>query len=121
MLALPAIAHRLGLPDSAVRAALHDEDRLHRLTGAPRFLHDLTGINLVDVAIDHPELLERLNLDPSLLSTLSKLTRPQIADRFSFAFQLPKPPSGALHLQRVTVGKDGVRTDVSGTGLLVGG
>ncbi|QHA08875.1 DUF2993 domain-containing protein [Streptomyces broussonetiae] len=120
LFALPEIVHRLGVPDSVVSAALHDEDRLRQLTGTPRFLHDLTGINLVDVALSHPWLLKRLGLDPSLLPALTKLTRPQIADRFSFAFQLPKPPSGALHLERVTVGKDGIRADVAGAGLLLG-
>ncbi|WP_369386710.1 DUF2993 domain-containing protein [Streptomyces sp. CG1] len=120
MLTVPAIVHRLGVPDSVVSAALHDEDKLHQLTGAPRFLHDLTRINLVDVALAHPSLLKRLGLDLSLLTTLTKLTRPQIADRFSFAFQLPKPPGGALQVQRVSVDKDGIRADVSGTGLLLG-
>ncbi|KOV60830.1 DUF2993 domain-containing protein [Streptomyces sp. MMG1121] len=120
MLTVPAIVHRLGVPDSVVSAALHDEDKLHQLTGAPRFLRDLTRINLVDVALAHPSLLKRLGLDPSLLTTLTKVTRPQIADRFSFAFQLPKPPGGTLRLQRVTVDKDGIRAEVSGTGLLLG-
>ncbi|MEV6057786.1 DUF2993 domain-containing protein [Streptomyces sp. NPDC052107] len=120
LLAVPEIVHRLGVPDSAVRAALHDEDKLHRLTGAPRFLHDLIRVNLLDAALAHPRLLERLGLDLSLLTALTKLTRPQIADRFSFAFQLPTPPGGAVRLQRVTVGKDGIRADVSGRGLLLG-
>lgn len=119
-LALPEIVRRLGVPDSAVSAALHDEEKLHQLTGAPRFLHQLTRVNLVDAALAHPALLKRLGLDPSLLTALTKLTRPQIADRFSFAFQLPKPPGGALHLQRVTVGKDGIRAEVVGAGLLLG-
>ncbi|MFJ3234009.1 DUF2993 domain-containing protein [Streptomyces sp. NPDC086787] len=119
-LAVPEVVHRLGVPDGAVRSALHDEDELHRLTGAPRFLHELTRINLADVALAHPELLKRLGLDVSLLTSLTKLTRPQIADRFSFAFQLPKPPRGSLRLERVTVDKDGIRADVSGTGLLLG-
>ena len=118
--AVPEIGRRLGVPDSAVRAALHDEDKLHRLTGAPRFLHDLTRVNLVDAALAHPELLQRLGLDPSLFTALTKLTRPQIADRFSFSFQLPKPPAGALRLQRVSVDKDGIHADVRGTGLLLG-
>jgi LmeA-like phospholipid-binding len=119
-LAVPEIVRRLGVPDGAVRAALDDEDTLHRLTGAPRFLHQLTRVNLVDAALAHPGLLRRLGLDPSLLTALTELTRPQIADRFSFAFRLPEPPGGALRLQRVTVGKDGIRADVSGTGLLLG-
>ncbi|MGW3169232.1 LmeA family phospholipid-binding protein [Streptomyces sp. NPDC001153] len=120
LLAVPAIVHRLGVPDSAVRAALHDEDRLHQLTGAPRFLHELARVNLLDVALAHPTLLKRLGLDPTLLTALTKLTRPEIADRYSFAVQLPAPPGGAVRLQRVTVGRDGIRADVSGTGLLLG-
>ncbi|GAA3114408.1 LmeA family phospholipid-binding protein [Streptomyces echinatus] len=120
LLSVPEIVRRLGVPDRAVRAALRSEDELHRLTGAPRFLHDLTRVNLLDAALAHPELLERLGLDLSLLTALTKLTRPQIADRFSFSFRLPKPPSGDLRLQRVTVGKDGIHADVGGTGLLLG-
>ncbi|MFI1768300.1 DUF2993 domain-containing protein [Streptomyces sp. NPDC020800] len=119
-LAVPEIVHRLGVPDGVVSAALRDEDKLHRLTGAPRFLHDLTRLNLVDAALAHPKLLERLGLDLSLLTALTKLTRPQIADRFSFSFQIPKPPAGALRLQGVRVAKDGIHADVRGTGLLLG-
>ncbi|GHI01998.1 hypothetical protein AQI88_17640 [Streptomyces cellostaticus] len=119
-LAVPEIVHRLGVPDSAVRAALNDEDELHRLTGAPRFLHDLTRVNLVDAALAHPRLLERMGLDLSLLTALTKLTRPQIADRFSFSFQIPKPSAGTLRLQGVTVDKAGIHVDVTGTGLLLG-
>lgn len=119
-LAVPEIVHRLGVPDSAVRTALHDEDELHRLTGAPRFLHELTRVNLVDVALAHPRLLERLGIDLSLLTALTKLTRPQIADRFSFSFRIPKPSAGALRLERVTVDKDGIHVGVTGTGLLLG-
>ncbi|MFF3915926.1 DUF2993 domain-containing protein [Streptomyces sp. NPDC001852] len=120
LLSVPEIVHRLGVPDSAVRVALRDEDKLHQLTGAPRFLHDLTRVNLLDVALAHPKLLERLGLDLSLLTALPKLTRPQIADRYSFAVRLPAPPGGAVRLQRVAVDKDGIRVDVSGTGVLLG-
>ncbi|WP_432189061.1 LmeA family phospholipid-binding protein [Streptomyces sp. Tue6028] len=119
-LSVPAIVHRLGVPDSVVRAALRDDDKLHRLTGTPRFVHDLMSLNLVDVALAHPGLLKRVGLDPSLLTALTRLTRPQIADRFSFSFQLPKPRSGDVRLLDVAVEKDGIRADVTGTGLLVG-
>ncbi|MFH8336628.1 DUF2993 domain-containing protein [Streptomyces sp. AM6-12] len=120
LLGVPEIVHGLGVPDSAVDAALHDEDKLHRLTGAPRFLHQLTRLNLVDLALAHPEVLKRLGVDLSLLASLTKLTRPQIADRFDFAFRVPEPPSGALRVQRVAVDKDGVHVYVSGAGLLLG-
>ncbi|MEU8592052.1 DUF2993 domain-containing protein [Streptomyces sp. NPDC048664] len=120
MLAVPEIVHRLGVPDNVVRTALTDEDKLHRLTGTPRFLHALTRVNLADAALAHPQLIERLGLDMSLFTALTKLTRPQVADHFSFALHIPRPPTGSLSLQRVTVGKDGIEADVSGTGLLVG-
>ncbi|MFI9809193.1 DUF2993 domain-containing protein [Streptomyces sp. NPDC052301] len=120
LLGVPEIVRRLGVPDSAVRLALRDESELHRLTGAPRFLHGLTRVNLLDTALAHPEVLTSLGLDPSLLAALTKLTRPQLADRFTFSFQLPKPPAGVLRLQRVAVGKDGVHADIGGSGLLLG-
>ncbi|SEE19786.1 Protein of unknown function [Streptomyces misionensis] len=120
MLGVPEIVHRMGVPQHTVNAALHDEDELHRLTGAPRFLHQLTRVNLVDVALAHPEVLKRLGLDLSLLTSLGKLTRPQIADRFRFSFKIPNPPSGDLRLQSVSVDKDGIHVHVGGTGLLLG-
>ncbi|GGW60424.1 hypothetical protein GCM10010503_42210 [Streptomyces lucensis JCM 4490] len=120
LLGVPEIVRRLGLPDSVVRTALRDEDALHRLTGAPRLVHALTRVNLVDTALAHPAVLKRLGLDLSFLDELTKLTRPRIADRFSFSFRLPKPPAGALRLQRVTVGEDGIHAEVRGTGLLLG-
>ncbi|MEV6841531.1 DUF2993 domain-containing protein, partial [Streptomyces sp. NPDC051133] len=120
LLAMPEIVRRLGVPDDGVRLALRDEDKLHELTGAPRFLHDLTRVNLVDTALAYPKVLKRLGLDPSLLNALTKLTHPQIADRFSFSFKLPKPSAGTLRLQRVSVGKDGIHADIRGTGLLLG-
>ncbi|MFR9787212.1 DUF2993 domain-containing protein [Streptomyces sp. MB22_4] len=48
LLGVPEIVHRMGGPDGVAHVALHDEDELHRLTGAPRFLHRSTRVNLVD-------------------------------------------------------------------------
>ncbi|MFI0241908.1 DUF2993 domain-containing protein [Streptomyces sp. NPDC016845] len=122
LLAIPAIAHRAGVPDSAVRQALRGDKKISEVTGAPRFVHSLMKTNLIDIAIDHPWLLQKLGLDPSLLKGLSQLTRPQLADRLSLAFRLPKLPGdhGYVRLRDVHVEKDGIRVDLSGAGLTVG-
>lgn len=101
LLGVPEIVHRTGVPDGVA----HDEDELHRLTGAPRFLHRSTRVNLVDVALDRPGVLKRLGVDPSLLTSPTKLTRPRIADRFACAFRIPEPPSGTLRVERVARGR----------------
>lgn len=122
LLAIPAIAHRAGVPDAAVREALRGDRKISEVTGAPRFVHGLMRMNLVDIALDHPWLLRKLGLDPSLLKGLSQLTRPQLADQLSLAFRLPKLPGdhGYVRLRDVHVEKDGIRVDLSGAGLSVG-
>ncbi|NEB75256.1 DUF2993 domain-containing protein [Streptomyces sp. SID14478] len=122
LLSIPAIVHRAGVPDSAVDTALHSDKKLSDLTGSPRFVKSLMSMNLIDIALDHPWLLQKLGLDPSLLKGLSHLTRPQLADRLSLAFRLPKLPGdhGYVRLRDVSVEKAGIRVDLSGSGLAVG-
>ncbi|WP_030686727.1 DUF2993 domain-containing protein [Streptomyces sp. NRRL B-1347] len=118
LLAVPAIAHRLGLPDAAVREALRSDAKLNELTGSPRFVDDVMRLNLLDVARRHPELLRRLGLDPALLKGLEELTRPVLVDRLTLAFQLPElPGEGAVALRDVTVERDGIRAGVEGYGI----
>ncbi|MEU2562597.1 DUF2993 domain-containing protein [Streptomyces longispororuber] len=118
LLAVPAIARRLGVPDSAVREALRGDAELNDLTGSPRFVDDVMRLNLLDVAREHPELLRRLGLDPALLKGLEGLTRPVLTDRLSLAFQLPQlPGEGALRLRDVTVHQGGIRVGVEGYGI----
>lgn len=80
------------------------------------------GTNLIDIALAHPALLKKFGLDPALLDGLTRLTRPELADRLSLAFRLPKLPGddGYVRLQDVTVEKEGIRVDLSGGGLSVG-
>ncbi|QEU93439.1 DUF2993 domain-containing protein [Streptomyces kanamyceticus] len=121
LLSVPAIVKRLGVPDSVVREALKSDTKLNELTGAPKFVNDVMGLNLIDVAMGHPWLLKKLGLDPALLDGLSKLTRPVLADRLTLAFQLPKlPGEGAMALQDVTVEKEGIRVRIAGSGIGVG-
>lgn len=120
LLSVPAIAERFGVPDSAVRAALRDDNDFAEFTGSPRFVRKLMKVNLIDLAVDNPGILKRLGFDPALLDGLSRLTRPALVDRLSIGFRLPKPPQGDLRLRDVRVHKDGIRVRVTGTGLAVG-
>ncbi|MET7691068.1 DUF2993 domain-containing protein [Streptomyces sp. NPDC005483] len=120
VLAVPSVVRALGVPDSAVREAQRSDTALSRLTGRPEFVRQAMRLNLLDLALAHPELLDRLGLDPALLGALSRLTRPVLADRLSLGFRLPEPPSGELRLRDVRVVKDGIRVRVEGSGLAVG-
>ncbi|MFE6893364.1 DUF2993 domain-containing protein [Streptomyces sp. NPDC057694] len=123
LLSIPAIVHRVGVPASAVRQAERSDAKLSELTGSPRFVKKVMGMNLIDIAADNPWLLQKLGIDPNLLDGLTKLTRPELADRLSLAFQLPKLPGdhGYVRLRDVKVEKGGIRVDLSGAGLSVGG
>ncbi|MEV0261458.1 DUF2993 domain-containing protein [Streptomyces sp. NPDC050617] len=119
MLSVPAVVDRLGVPRGTVKAALHDEDRLHKLTGAPRFADKLMKVNLVDVVVDHPWLLEKVGIDPKLISGVMSLKPPELSDRLSLAFELPKEAKD-LHLRNVKVERDGIRADLVGSDLPFG-
>ncbi|MCF2540778.1 DUF2993 domain-containing protein [Streptomyces sp. FB2] len=120
LLSVPAVVRRLGVPDTAVRAALRNEAKLTELTGSPRFVRQAMRLNLIDLALEHPKLLGLLGFDPALLDALPRLTRPVLTDRLSLGFRLPEPPDGRLRLRDVRVEKDGVRVRLQGTDLAVG-
>ncbi|MFE0188728.1 DUF2993 domain-containing protein [Streptomyces sp. NPDC058989] len=119
MLSVPAIADRIGIPRPYIEEALRNEEKLHELTGSPRFIEQLMKVNLVDVVIDHPWLLEKVGIDPKILGALSGLTKPQLADRLSLSFRLPKTP-GDVRLRNISVQKDGIRAELSGSNLPFG-
>ncbi|MER6439374.1 DUF2993 domain-containing protein [Streptomyces sp. NPDC001185] len=120
LLSVPSVVRTLGVPDTAVRAALRDDAELASLTGSRTFVHRAMRLNLLDVATAHPELLKRLGLDPALLDGLSRLTRPVLVDQLSLGFRLPHPADGRIRLRDVRVERDGIRVEVTGTGLSVG-
>ncbi|MFE4861947.1 LmeA family phospholipid-binding protein [Streptomyces sp. NPDC056670] len=119
MLAVPAVVKRLGVPDKDVSLALHNEEKLHELVGTPRFAEQLTHVNLVDVVVDHPWLLSKVGIDPKLLAGLLAMRPPELSDRLSFSFTLPKQARD-LHLRGVRVEKNGIVATASGTGLTIG-
>ncbi|GAA2613552.1 hypothetical protein Stube_26840 [Streptomyces tubercidicus] len=119
MLAIPAIADQVGIPKPYIQDALRNEEKLHQLTGSPRFVHKLMKVNLVDVVADHPWLLQKVGIDPKILGALTGLTKPQLADQLSLSFQLPKTP-GNVRLRKISVEEDGIRADIGGTELPFG-
>ncbi|MFF3203798.1 DUF2993 domain-containing protein [Streptomyces sp. NPDC002962] len=120
LLSVPAIVQRLGVPRATAREALSDDGKLAELTGSPRFARQAQTLNLIDLALDNPEVLRGLGLDPDLLDALSRLTRPALADRLSLAFELPEPEQGDMRLRYVRVEKDGIRVRLTGSGLALG-
>ncbi|MFF7726308.1 DUF2993 domain-containing protein [Streptomyces sp. NPDC008001] len=119
LLSVPAVAERLGVSRENAEAALKSEEKLHQLTGAPRFMEQLTHVNLLDAVLDHPWLLKKLGIDPRLLTALTHIRPPELADRLSFSFTLPKEARD-LQLRDVKVEKDGIRATLSGMELPLG-
>ncbi|MFF0622911.1 DUF2993 domain-containing protein [Streptomyces sp. NPDC004296] len=119
MLSIPAIAERIGIPREYIDDALHSDDKLHDLIGTPRFVHQLMNVNLVDVVTEHPWLLQKVGIDAKMLGALTDLTKPQLADRLSLSFQLPKTP-GDVRLRNITVESDGIHADLTGSNLPFG-
>ncbi|MFI5805911.1 DUF2993 domain-containing protein [Streptomyces sp. NPDC051561] len=119
LLAVPAVVDRLGIPENWVRKALSSEEELHRLTGSPKFVKQLMQLNLVDVVIDHPWLLEKVGIDPKMIASLLAMRPPELSEKLSMSFRLPKTP-GELRLREVKVEPEGIRADLAGTGLTFG-
>ncbi|MEE1752128.1 DUF2993 domain-containing protein [Streptomyces sp. SP18CS02] len=119
LLSLPSIAQRLGLPASRIDLALRSEEELSRLTGSPLFLRQLMKVNLVDLVIDHPWLLEKAGIDPETVGALLKLRPPELSDRLALSFRLPST-AGDVRLRDVVVEPSGIRADLTGTGLTFG-
>lgn len=119
LLSVPAVVRRLGVPQPAVDAALRDEAKLHELVGTPMFLEQMMRVNLVDVVVDHPWLLSKIGIDPKLITGLLQMRPPELSDRLTFSFTLPKEARD-LHLRGVRVDRGGVVATVSGSRLAVG-
>lgn len=120
LFALPAVVKRLGIAQEQIDRALGSEKELNRLTGSPRFLQQLMKVNLVDLVVEHPWLLEKAGIDPHLIGSLLKLRPPELSDRLSLSFKLPKTASGDIRLRDIQVERDGIRADLTGSGLTFG-
>jgi hypothetical protein len=119
LLSVPAVVERLGVTPEQVRLALRSEEELHRLTDAPTFIERLMKVNLVDVVLEHPQLLQNVGIDPGLVEALLALKPPELSERLSLSFELPDSLA-ELRLRDITVEREGIRARVVGSGLRVG-
>lgn len=114
-----AVAERFGLTPERAERVRNSETELARITGQPQFLDRLMQVNLVDVVQENPWLLKKIGIDPSLLDGLKKLEEPKLADKLSLNVALPEMP-GDVRLRGVSVGKDGIRAELTGKGIPFG-
>ncbi len=119
LLSVPAIADRIGVPQRRVDQALRSDARLTELVGAPRFVQLLMGVNLVDVVRDHPWLLEKLGLDPKLLTALTALRLPELSERLALSFRMPEQARD-VRLRDVVVRADGIHAELASNSLPLG-
>ena len=83
------------------------------------FIDQMMRVNLVDVVADHPWLFRKIGIDPKLITGLLAMRPPELSDRLSFSFTLPKEAKD-LQLRGVRVEKNGIVATVSGSRLAVG-
>lgn len=114
-----SIAHRFGLTPERAQRVRHSERELHRLTGAPRFVDKVMRLNMLDVVVAHPELLEKVGIDPSLVAALRKIEEPKLADKLALHLTLPDLP-GDVRLRGVSVAKEGIRAELTGSDIPFG-
>ncbi|MES4901481.1 MULTISPECIES: DUF2993 domain-containing protein [unclassified Streptomyces] len=119
LLAVASVARQLDVTPEAAEQALRDDKQLSRITGRPGFADRLTRANLVDLVADRPETLEKVGVDPVLARALVRLRAQDLTERVAFSFQLPKQVKG-LRLRNITVEREGIRADLTGSGLSVG-
>ncbi|MFC5722846.1 DUF2993 domain-containing protein [Streptomyces gamaensis] len=120
LFSVPALAARLGVTPDEVAIALREDERLHEIAGTPRFVESLTRINLVDVVAGHPWLLQKIGIDPAVVTGLSRLRPPTVTDGLTLSYTLPAEARKlGLRLDGVKVGDDGVQADVTADDLPV--
>ncbi|MGW4239479.1 LmeA family phospholipid-binding protein [Streptomyces sp. NPDC004749] len=120
MLQVPSVVKALGVPEEQVRRALRGEDELARLTGRPGFVQQLMNVNLVDVVAANPQIMKQAGVDPALVDAVLNLRPPELSDRLSLSFELPRTP-GDVRLRDIRVEREGIRAELVGSGLEIGG
>ncbi len=109
-----SIARRFGMTPEQARQARHSDRELSRVTGTPDFVDKVMRLNLLDVAVRHPKLLEKAGIDPALVAALEKLEEPKLADKLALRVRLPDLP-GDVRLRGISVAEEGIRAELTGT------
>ncbi|MGH3371206.1 MAG: LmeA family phospholipid-binding protein, partial [Nocardioidaceae bacterium] len=115
-----SVAKRFGLTAERARVVRHSERELQRVTGQPAFVDKLMKVNMLDVLIEHPWLLKKIGIDPGLVAGLKKIEEPKLAEKLSLSQRLPDVP-GDVRLRGISVAKDGIRAQLTGVDVPLGG
>ncbi|QPP06969.1 DUF2993 domain-containing protein [Streptomyces bathyalis] len=115
-----SVAERFGLTPQRAAQVRQSETELRRTTGAPRFVDRLMKVNMLDVLVEHPSLLRRIGIDPGLIGSLKKIEEPKLAEKLSLSVRLPEVP-GDVRLRGISVEKDGIRAQLTGSEMPFGG
>ncbi|WP_016909734.1 DUF2993 domain-containing protein [Streptomyces xiaopingdaonensis] len=114
-----AIAERFGLSEERAQRVRESEAELNRVTGTPKFLDKVMKLNLVDLAVQNPGVLQKIGVDPSLVDALKKIEEPKLAEKLSLSMKLPEIP-GDVRLRHISVEKEGIRAKLTGTDMPFG-
>ncbi|WP_246096823.1 LmeA family phospholipid-binding protein [Streptomyces botrytidirepellens] len=114
LLEVPSVAERLGIAPEPAGRARQDDKQLDKITGSPSFVPALTKVNLVDVTNEHPELVKKLGIDPTVAAALTKYKLPELSEKLSLSFQLPEKAKD-IKIQNIGVEPDGIVADLTGT------
>lgn len=114
LLAVPSVAQRLGIAPEPAGRARQDDRQLDKITKSPKFVPSLTKVNLVDVTNEHPELVKKLGIDPTVAAALTKYKLPELSEKLSLSFQLPEKAKG-IKIQNIGVKPDGIVADLTGS------
>ncbi|MEV0598097.1 DUF2993 domain-containing protein [Streptomyces sp. NPDC050315] len=110
-----------GLQLTTPAAEKVDERGLQQATGQRLRPDQLMKGRALDALAEHPSLLKPAGIDPSLIRGLQKVREPKVAEDMEFSAQLPDNLPGDLRLRGISVTKDGVRAELSGADVPLGG
>ncbi|POX42461.1 DUF2993 domain-containing protein [Streptomyces sp. Ru73] len=98
-----------------------DDGALQQATGERIRPDRLMKGRALDALVDHPALLKPTGIDPALIRGLQKAGEPKEAEKMEFSAQLPNDLPGDLRLRGISVTEDGIRADLSGKDVPLGG
>ncbi len=109
-----------GLQLAAPAADKMDDSDFEQATGEPLSPGQLMKGSALDALTEHPELLKPAGIDPSLIRGLQKVQEPKVAKELQFSARLPDSMPGDIRLRDISVEKDGVRAELTGSDVPLG-
>lgn len=110
-----------GLQLASPAAGKVDKHELRQTTGQRGSPDRMLRGKALDALATHPAVLKPTGVDPSLIRGLRKVQEPKVAKPMEFSARLPKDLPGDIKLRGISVTKDGIRAQLTGTKVPVGG